>query len=53
MPHEHITQIPDYLFTFILGVVLAFLWAFAVFLAWAWGRLGLGLMIRNRRDTIS
>ncbi|HGN4787834.1 TPA: hypothetical protein ACKTE9_001491 [Pseudomonas aeruginosa] len=38
MPHEHITQIPDYLFTFILGVVLAFLWAFAVFLAWAWGR---------------
>ncbi|MBP2698397.1 hypothetical protein [Pseudomonas aeruginosa] len=38
MPHEHITQIPDYLFTFILGLFLAFLWAFAVFLAWAWGR---------------
>lgn len=38
MPHEQITQIPDYLFTVGLGFVLAFLWAFAVFLAWAWGR---------------
>ncbi|HCL4225694.1 TPA: hypothetical protein N2C25_003923 [Pseudomonas aeruginosa] len=38
MLHEHITQVPDYLFTFILGLALAFLWAFAVFLAWAWGR---------------